>query len=285
MIIGFEDPHKYLYHYTKARTAIKIILKKRILKIGNFTSTNDPKETKEWEFSLGTNENRDFGKYNMGELSQILSIELKEKTKVICFSRDREPLSGDHLRGIFNRGFCKPRMWDQYADNHRGVCLIFEKERLKEIISNLFSNVYRVIHGDVVYIDRSVIPALSEGDYTINIDYFEKYGLKEYAKAHFSTFHKRLFFEKMIDWSNEDEFRWILLTDKNDDLYFNFKDALKGIVFGENTNKKDIDRIIDLTKDEIEYIGIKWKNCSPWYDFGNFKYEKKLRNSLWLKNK
>ena len=173
-------------------------------------------------------------------------------------------------------------MWSQYADNHKGVCLIFDKARLKEIISNLFGTTYQVIPNDVAYTNRSVVPNLSEGDYTINIDYLEKCGIKEYARSHFATFHKRLFFEKMIDWSNEDEFRWILLTDTKDDLYFNFGDALKGIVFGENTDEKDIDKIIAMTTDDdIEFIGIKWNNCSPWYDFANFaKYDKAIRQRL-----
>ena len=106
MIMGFEELHKYLYHYTKASTAITKILKNRQLKFGCFTDTNDPKETKDWEFNLGTNVNRDLSTFNRGELSRSLSVELKERTKLICFSKDREPLSGDHLQDIFNRGFC-----------------------------------------------------------------------------------------------------------------------------------------------------------------------------------
>lgn len=87
----------------------------------------------------------------------------------------------------------------------------------------------------------------------------------------------------MIDWSNEDEFRWIFLTHTKDDLFFDYGDSLKGIVFGENTKECVINEMINITNYEVKYTGIKWKNCSPWYDFSNFLYNKKLRDSPWFK--
>lgn len=284
MIIELKDPARYLYHYTKASIASEKILPKCSLMINSFGSTNDPKEAKQWEFDLGTNENRDFAKYDQMQISRKLSKELKERTKVICFSKDRSPLTGNHIEDICNRGFCKPRMWAQYADRHSGVCLVFDKGRLERAISKTFSR-YKILQGDVKYIDRSVIPNLDEeGDYTINVDLLERYGLKAYANVHLKTYYKRLFFEKMTDWSHEDESRWVLFIDTSDALYFDYEDALKGIVFGENTDVAVIDKIINLTDYKVEYIGLKWKNCSPWYDLGNLKYDKALRNSPWFRN-
>ncbi len=89
MIYSHTNEHKYLYHYTKASTAINDILPSNRLMVGSYLSTNDPKETKQWEFNLGSNENRDLGKYNMGDLSRRLSNALKSRTKVICFSKDQ----------------------------------------------------------------------------------------------------------------------------------------------------------------------------------------------------
>lgn len=274
MIYGFKNPNKLLYHYTRANIAIDDILKSRTLKIGSYTNTNDPKEQKTWKFNLWTNEDRDLDKYKIDELSEILSKELKEKTKIVCFSGDREPLTGDHMIDIFNRGFCKPRMWAQYANNHTGVCLVFEREILGNLISSKFGDLYKIFHGDVTYRDRGIVPRLSEGDYFINIDYLEKVGLKEYAKMHLFRYYRRLFLEKLNDWRDENEFRLILFTNTVEDLFIEFKDSLKGIMFGENTKEKDIDEMMEMTEDlDIDYMGIKWKNCSPWYDFG-LKYVK-----------
>ncbi|OGI65958.1 MAG: hypothetical protein A2W18_00160 [Candidatus Muproteobacteria bacterium RBG_16_60_9] len=51
-----------LYHYTNATTALDYIVKNRTLRFGIYIGTNDPKESKAWEFDLGTNANRDLGK-------------------------------------------------------------------------------------------------------------------------------------------------------------------------------------------------------------------------------
>lgn len=281
MIINFKNSDKLVYHYTKIQIATDYILKNRSLKIGSFTKTNDPKEVKEWKFNLGTNEHRDLGKYNMNELSAQLSKELKEKTKVLCFSKDREPLSGDHLKDIFNRGYCKPRMWVQYAENHTGVCLVFDKECLNEVLKKKFNRQYYIFSGGVTYVDRSIIRNLGEGEYTINVDQLERLGMKKYAKAHIRTFYNRYFFEKPKDWRDENEYRWVLFTDSIDDLYTDFEGSLIGVVFGENTDSKKIDEIMNMTRDlELKYVRITWGNCSPWYDFNDLRY---IENYLKIK--
>jgi hypothetical protein len=61
MIENITSSNQLLYHYTRADTAFDHILKSRTLQLGSYIGTNDPKETKIWEFDLGTNENRDPG--------------------------------------------------------------------------------------------------------------------------------------------------------------------------------------------------------------------------------
>src|SRR5206468_3476892 len=100
-------------------------LKDNTLRFGRLADTNDPRESKEWSFSLGTNENRDLGKYHMQDLSRWLSSALKDNTRLACFCLDRAPLTGDHTVDILNRGFARARMWAQYADKHAGVCQVF----------------------------------------------------------------------------------------------------------------------------------------------------------------
>lgn len=94
MIDRCTSVDRLLYHYTKASTATDHILKNRLLQFGSYAYTNDPKESKAWRFDAGTNEDRDLGKYKMEELSTWLSKELKDRTKLACFSTDTAPLSG-----------------------------------------------------------------------------------------------------------------------------------------------------------------------------------------------
>jgi hypothetical protein len=110
MIHGFRDAEELIYHYTSASTAAEHILRAGTLRLGTYEGTNDPKEAKAWQFSLGTNEDRDLGKYKYQETGQRFSALLKSNAKLACFATDSDPLTGDHMQDILSRGFCKPRM-------------------------------------------------------------------------------------------------------------------------------------------------------------------------------
>ena len=285
MIENITSSKQFVYHYTRADTALDHILKDRTLQFGNYDNTNDPKESKNWEFDLGTNEERDLGKYKMSELSGWLSSELKHKTKLACFSMDTEPLTGNHMNDIFMRGFCKPRMWAQYSDNHSGVCLVFHHEKLSKLINNAFEKDFLSISGPVKYTNRNILRNLSNPDdqqYTINVDYLEAVGREAYVEAHLRTYFQRLFFEKMTDWRDESEWRYVVFTHTEDKLYLDIKNSLAGIIFGTNTKEIIIQSIMELTESwGIRYMGLKWKNCSPWYDYGNLRYVSGIKNSPW----
>ena len=287
MIEQVTSSKQFVYHYTKTNIALDYILKKRTLQFGNYNGTNDPKESKNWEFDLGTNEERNLGKYNMAELSEWLSSELKIRTKLACFSTDDEGLTGNHMQDIFKRGFCKPRMWAQYSDNHSGVCLVFHHDKLKKIIDNEFHENNLIISGPVKYTNRKILRDLNNPDdqqYTINVDYYEKVGREAYVEAHLRTHSQRLFFEKMTDWRDESEFRYVVFTKTEDKLYLDLQDTLAGIMFGANTSEINIQSIMDLTESwNIQYMGLKWKNCSPWYDYGNLRYVAGIKTSPWSK--
>lgn len=118
MIHGVTSVENLVYHYTTAETANDHILRNKTLKLGTYAKTNDPKETKAWQFSLGTNENRDLGAYRFKETGEHFSAALKEHAKLCCFSMDTAPLTGDHVKDILHRGYAKPRMWAQYGRMH-----------------------------------------------------------------------------------------------------------------------------------------------------------------------
>ena len=137
MIEGVTSAEQYIYHYTPFA---KAIVESHSLKVGMYIKTNDPKESKHWEFDLGTNEHADLGQYDMKSLGRWLSTELKANTRVACFSLDTAPLGGDHMSDIFKRGFCKPRMWAQYAGFHKGACLVFDYQRLSRLVVERFDS-------------------------------------------------------------------------------------------------------------------------------------------------
>lgn len=281
MIEGISEPDRYVYHYTTAEVACDHILKSRLLRFSQYTCTNDPKESKTWQFDLGTNTNRDLGAYKMAELSSWLSSELKARTRVLCVSKDRGPLTGNHMDDIFHRGYCKPRMWDHYAGRHSGVCLVLDRKKLSEAIDVQVGRSYLVLSGDVEYVDRSIVGDLYEDQqYLINVDVLEEVGRNAYAQLHLKTHYRRLFFEKMMDWRDECEFRWVALANSDQDLYVSIRDSLVGVMIGESAPDEVVVQVMQAGG-AIRYMGLKWKNCSPWYDYANLRYVYGISQSPW----
>ncbi|MDP7781649.1 DUF2971 domain-containing protein, partial [Acinetobacter baumannii] len=90
MLIFEYESDIYLYHYTKASTAIDYILKNKNLQLGSMLNTNDPKESKNWLFELGTNENADLDKYDLFDTSSKVDFIIKSSTYMLCFTKDKE---------------------------------------------------------------------------------------------------------------------------------------------------------------------------------------------------
>ncbi len=272
LIIGFQTPDLLLYHYTCIETARDYILRTRTLRFGSFMKTNDPKEKKHWEFTAGTNGATDLAKVNTDEISAKLSLALKQNTKIACFCRDKQPLSGDQLRDIFLRGWSKPRMWAHYAKNHTGVCLVFDRQRLDSAACKTFGFYAKIYRGDVSYVNRSVAYDWG-GDFTANMDIMNQLGFERYVEAHFQTFVRPLFFEKMVDWRDETEFRWIIADNSAEDRYVDISSSLVGVIYGDETDRESVKQIVDMTADlKLQHMALKWKNSSPWYDYLNPVY-------------
>ncbi len=275
MIMNVKNPEQYLYHYTSAPTAIDYILKNQTLLLSPYTSTNDPKESKQWLFDfISYVDDSDLAAQNRDELSEWLSGALKRDTRLICFSRDTPPLTGNHLTDIFNRGYCKPRMWAQYGDKHKGVCLVFDSERLQEQIRGQLLAHAQLMRGAVQYQNRGIEGEIYDDHaFTINIDELKQHGRENYPMVHLKHHHHRLFFEKMSDWQAEDEFRWIAFSKSPEPLYLSYGDALVGVMFGDDTSDKHKREVALLTSGKgVELRSLQWKNHSPWYDFGRSHY-------------
>jgi hypothetical protein len=282
MIIGFRSPSKFVYHYTKLTTARKI-LSSRSLKMGKFASTNDPKESKQWFFSPFTAKQTGFGSFDSKSFSTRFSAALKQSTRVACFSCDQQGLTGDHIRDFFLRGWSKPRMWAQYAGNHRGVCLVFDREALHEAIVNRFGVDAIILCNCVSYADRNVLTHFDDLDgYVIDWDAFRRMGFDTYVQDHLRRFGQPLFFEKLSDWRDEAEFRWVVFCKSEDDLFVNITSSLKGIMFGDRCPKASATGIVSTVCDlNLEYVQLRWKNSGPWYDFAiqNERNMARLTNS------
>jgi DUF2971 family protein len=122
-----------LYHYTTLATALEHIIPGRTLRLGPFSSMRDPRESHDWSVTGGgyepaayTDQDKLEDVHRWVEFNRGIN-ELKSHVKVLSLTHD-DP--GERDATEFGRGFAHPRLWEQYADDHRGVCLCFDSEKL-----------------------------------------------------------------------------------------------------------------------------------------------------------
>lgn len=169
-------------------------------------------------------------------------------------------------------------MWGNYADDHKGVCLIYETQSKdsREILSIKSPSVYSS-NGNVTYkfIDKIVTP-VQYGDEPIKRNFFESLGkltykqikmwlsderesllLKNYQsdtwREKYWEDYNKIYHSKLSDWKHEQEYRILFNTFLNspseEDLNKEYaQDALTGIIFGMKTSLSDQEKVLAALK-------------------------------------
>lgn len=205
-----------LYHFTSYDTACKIIESKR-LKFGPLSQMNDLVENGKIVFQrtfLGDlQDDRLNGRYAEEEMLRYQQI---------CFSQDR--VEGEDVY----EGFNLHPMWGLYADKGLGVCLVFDKDKLK----------------------------LDEGDYARDVKYvdilFPSYAFKNKSKTGLKSeiWSRRedIFFRKRKEWVYEQEYRIIRRAkSQSDENFLDVSESLSFVILCRDNS---------VTRDESIWTGM-----------------------------
>lgn len=272
MFQHLREHNKYLYHYTNTHTAINYILKNKTLMFNSLRGTNDPKESKNWRFDFHVLGEISPSHDELIELWQKISDKIKTKCKVLCFTKDMPNLGEEFLNDIYLRGFAKPRMWAQYGDNHKGVCLIFDRQRIETLLKEQYSSVAELYASDIKYKNTFLKGDLLNSPYTLNYPLLKEIGITEYVRQHIDEYNNELIFEKSLDWRDENEFRYLMYIDSTENQFLKFGNALRGIVFGTDTTEEDQRSVFQATyKDGIQFEQISYSNSTPWLSYKDFR--------------
>lgn len=252
---------KELCHYTKRDTAIEKILFNRQLKLGRLGLTNDPKETKTRTISVISDYEK---QYDLFDIAHKAEKVMKEEWRVLCLTKHlptRKTYSNRNVYlNFFAPGYCRPRMWAQYAENHSGVCLIFDGKRLAAEIECKKKRGYQVFCGAVSYYNYDSIVSKS-------IDYsdIETLGLLNGIRRHYYNYYEHYFLSKYPDWRDESEFRWLIHSPrKKSDEFINIDGALKAVLVGAGfprayeSSLRELCRNINVSAGRMD-----WKNGVP----------------------
>jgi hypothetical protein len=222
---------KYLYHYT-GPDKLALILLNGSVRLSPYSGMRDPRENSRWSPTLttigGTNPSND----EVFQLWADLDAALRQRAKMACFTMDRAPRNQIYENTA--RGWARARMWEQYADRHRGAVLIFDHEALDSTMRASLGN--RLLAGSVHYVEG---PWSLPDFQPVSIDDVRKKGVGTVAKELIKQGGKQFFFQKDVDWESETEYRYVAVSDEPYESV-QVLSALAGIVVGQDYPPQEI---------------------------------------------
>ena len=235
--------HENLYHYTRAKTLIDKILPSKAIQFGSYQNLNDPREAKTWPFVFYTSSVDTNDKFKSSVFEEVSNY-ITQKTLVLCCTQD-DPLvtDGDKDRDI-RSGYGHPRMWSQYADDHKGVCIVLNKNILHKSILLKFGN-KGLYYGPVSYLKTVSGPNSKAYDIQYLDDILNN-SVSNVIEPHLDKYNKELFFTKHIDWQDEWEYRWVFRSKDNTPILISISDCITAVIVGNECTEKDTSDIISI---------------------------------------
>lgn len=239
-LTNFLNSDDSIFHYTKKETAMEYILNNKKLRFGIFHSSNDPYEYKR----------RLTPAFGWGDINESLYI----KSMNLIDSTIRQTPFLSFSGNFNNKGYKKSRMWSQYGQNHSGICLVFSKEFLMATIQNELLEDYFIFGEDVNYKEIK--------SKSLNIEN-NNLTEKEIVINNITKDYKNIFFQKDLDYQDENEFRIVLikkdLEESSQEHFIDISNSLKLIILGDNFPKVYLPTIKDLSsKLNIEFKKLHW---------------------------
>jgi len=177
------------------------------------------------------------------------------------------------------KSYSQQLLWANYADSHKGACLIFEineKER-ERLLMDFFEDTEKVKDNLVISLGRITFEKIQYKNLIPQINFFEAMGTfskgagddffsfckkvdNPYSDKNYFKWHKnylkvydKCLFQKTTSWKYENEYRMVLsgLHDRfgKDGVKLRYKFCkLKGIIFGVKTSYDDKIQTINILK-------------------------------------
>ncbi len=278
-----------VFHYTKVSTAINYILKDNCLKFSKRSEANDPVESAiqdcyVYSEYFGSEKDDELIYKNNRKDAHLLAKKNNDKIKEykqlsFCrnFKADFDFLNyiGDNFLNYEEKyGFTKPRMWEQYGDQYRGVCLAFSKSKIKELNSDP-----NLLCGNVKYLKYK---KLRSKDLSVNLNTHDNIGTKEYHRLLKNRLTQYLFW-KHKDYKGESEYKLCANQKFPSYPYLDIHGCLQAIIVSEKTTWENKECLLEYANQlNIPIIEIEWKHNS--IEINEFRQVYKQINEFILRN-
>jgi hypothetical protein len=250
-----------LFHYTDREAALEHILPTGRLRFGRLPRTNDPREFGPVWFTIAgfVPEDGDLIKGNPFELIEEASTLLRESVHVLCFTEDQPSQRGHG--GRYGSGPTRARMWAQYAENHAGVCLCFDGDRLIQAALDQFKTTpgRNLMHSLVNY--------MAEGEYPHMPTLLQpeaEQDLRGHIESMVQNNPHDLFFTKDWDWASETEYRLLLRGETKEEEFLDVRGALEAVIVGPRFHRVYKPGVWKLCEElGVEPLEIQWEMGPP----------------------
>jgi hypothetical protein len=256
---GIHEPGPWLGHYTTAAIAFEDIIPTGKLRMSPYHAMRDPIENKflipmtGWAGDPSPRPEVDWGK------AVTLCQQARERVRLLSLTQDTTEFEGTERR--FGCCWARPRTWEQYADAHRGVCLVFEREALEGALSDDLGD--KLVLEEVEYTAGGV--ALTGADSLMDARIFDESTRQQAVLDYLESNRRELFFLKTDDWQSEHEFRAVLFDVADDYVFTDYGDALRAVVVGEKFPDWQVAGARALAEEHgVELRKAHWFQGRPW---------------------
>jgi hypothetical protein len=264
------------YHFTSP-DKLSLILDSGELLLGSYANTNDPRENKNWPAILNQNsETHDHENWKTRALYDDTVLQKSARLTCLSMDDDSSSYSTSEKSTLLHRGWARSRMWAQYASNQTGACLVFDKHKLYErSVETIHTTPERIcMRGTIKYTNeppgKPSVEVQSSGN----------------GEGIFSLRGDQLidrFFRKYRDWSQEAEYRILVLTDPCSSEYrVALHSSLKAIILGERFPASERSvikyRLGDADLESVPIYECDWEGLTP--HLSEFYPQAKSRNEI-----
>jgi len=154
-------------------------------------------------------------------------------------------------------------MWQDYADRHRGACIVFDALALCRAIQDAAGEA-QLHSGDVEYVS----------DWSAGVPEIALPLVNPYSRSAFNTVvdqkikdrHRDLFFRKNDDWATENEHRFVVVDDRKE-LLADIREALVGVAIGMDFPPQEASvlqyRLNKIGRPSLPVKQVKWPGGRP----------------------
>ncbi len=262
----FMENENLLFHYTSYFKGLSI-LESNTLWAGQLSGMNDPLEFRPvgQEFSWSGDVSNDKTCSKMKELNEA-NRKRNDSIRLLSFSVDDFHLKDGIFKkqvafnNMLNHGWSRTRMWAQYGDCHKGICLVFDKNQLLESAKKYFE--VQTFSGKIEYTND-----MSGFQNAFDLDFTEKDFEKDHSNIFMQEDKRKFLFQKCDDFMAEQEFRVLFISntfDKNKPFLFDYKNSLSGIIISDCFDKLNLPAMKNIANNKsLPIFRLEWRYGTP----------------------